>query len=67
MSAVVANPDRLLSRIEAAEFLNLKPQTLAIWSCTGKHLPVVRLGRTVRYRLSDLESFIQRRTTPATT
>jgi len=54
---------RLLSRKEAAEFLGIKEITLAIWKSTKRHqLPVVKVGRLVRYRLSDLHDFIERRT-----
>lgn len=60
MSAV-ASP--LLSRKEAAEFLGLKEQTLASWITTGRYrLPCVKIGRLAKYRLSDLEKFITRRT-----
>jgi hypothetical protein len=61
VSATVDN-HALLTREEAAELLNLRPQTLAAWACTGKGPPVVRLGRAVRYRMSDLQSFIRRHT-----
>ena len=54
----------LLTRAEAAELLGLKPQTLAKWSMTGIHLPVIRLGsRATRYALSDVMAFIERSTT----
>ncbi len=57
--------DRLLTRQEAAEFLGLKPQTLAKWAVTGAHLPMVKVGtRSVRYKLSDLQQFIKDRTVP---
>ena len=58
--------DKLRTRAQAAEFLGLKPQTLAAWAMTGKHLPIVHVGdRAVRYRQSDLEEFIERQTVPA--
>lgn len=58
--------DRLLTRRQAADFLGLKPQTLACWAMDGLHLPVVKVGaRSVRYRLSDLERFLTERTKPA--
>ena len=58
MSSIV-HDDKLLTRLEAAEILQLRPQTLAVWAMTGLHLPVVRIGaRTVRYRLSDVQKFI---------
>jgi excisionase family DNA binding protein len=50
----------LLTREEAAQYLNIKPQTLAVWHSTGRYdLPLVKLGaRSVRYRRSDLDRFI---------
>jgi excisionase family DNA binding protein len=54
---------KLLTRVEAAEYLSVKPQTLALWHSTGRYaLPVVKVGRAVRYRLEDLERFIASRT-----
>lgn len=53
--------DRLLKRPEAAELLGLKPQTLAKWAVTGANLPFVKVGtHSVRYRLSDICSYIER-------
>ena len=52
--------DKLLTRNEAAKLLRLTPQTLAKWAMYNRNLPVIRLGlRAVRYRLSDVESFIR--------
>jgi len=49
----------LLNRAEAANYLGLSAQTLAVWACTKSHsLPVVKIGRLAKYRLSDLENFI---------
>jgi len=57
------NTNYLLSRKEAAEFLGVKEITLAVWKCTKRYnLPVVKVGRLVRYRHSDLMDFINRRT-----
>ncbi len=57
---------KLLSRKEAAELLGIRPQTLAAWHITGKYgLPVVKVGRSVRYRLSDLERWLESRTVGA--
>jgi excisionase family DNA binding protein len=50
----------LLSRREAAEFLGLAEQTLAGWASNGKYnLPFVKVGPTVRYRLSDLRRWCE--------
>jgi hypothetical protein len=54
-----AAPKTLLTRTEAAEFLSLQPQTLAAWAVTGKGPKVTRLGTSVRYRIEDLEIFLQ--------
>lgn len=56
--------DRLLTTAEAAAFLTLKKQTLNKWRMNGEHLRFVRVGRAIRYRLSDLQQFIEDRTTP---
>lgn len=54
-----ATSDRLLTRAEAADLLRLKPQTLGKWAMTGRHLPVVHVGRAARYRLSDVQRLIE--------
>jgi excisionase family DNA binding protein len=51
----------LLSRKDAALYLGVTEQTLAIWKCTGRYnLPFVKVGRLVKYRRSDLNDFINR-------
>lgn len=53
----------LKSPEQAACVLNTSTQTLANWRATGRYvLPYVKVGRLVRYRLSDLEAFIEIRT-----
>lgn len=54
-------PDPLLDRKSAARYLGVTPGTLAVWACKKRYkdLKVVKIGRTVRYRLSDLEKFIE--------
>ena len=55
--------DKLLSRREAAEYLGIKAQTLATWTSAKRYrLPVVKVGRSVRYRVSDLEKWLEERT-----
>jgi len=42
----------LLTRREAAEYLGVAAQTLAIWQVTGRYrLPLVKVGKLVKYRL----------------
>lgn len=51
----------LLTRREAAVYLGVTEQTLAVWHCAGRYdLPVVKVGRLVKYRRSDLERFLVR-------
>lgn len=46
----------------AADFLGLKKNTLDVWRLQGKGPRFVRFGRAVRYRLTDLENFIEANT-----
>jgi hypothetical protein len=49
----------LLSRNAAAQMLDIMPNTLATWACTKRYdLPFIKIGRSVKYQLSDLEAFI---------
>lgn len=53
----------LLTRDEAAEYLRVAPQTLAVWVTNGRYnLPYVKVGRCVRYRRRDLDRFLESRT-----
>jgi len=55
------NQDSLLTRKQAAEFLGVKESTLAHWKCVGRYnLQSVKIGRLVKYRVSDLEKFIEK-------
>jgi excisionase family DNA binding protein len=50
----------LLTRRQAAAYLGVCEQTLAVWKCTGRYqLPFVKIGRLVKYRKLDLDAFIQ--------
>jgi hypothetical protein len=53
----------LLSRREAAKYLDVRPGTLANWAYKGNFsLPVVYIGRLAKYRKSDLDNYIRRHT-----
>ncbi len=54
----------LMTRSEAAEFLRLKPQTLAAWATRGTGPKVCKIGGKVLYRLEDLQDFIIAGITP---
>ena len=54
------NPTQLLSRKSAAEFLGVQENTLAVWATNKRYnLPFYKVGRLVKYKISDLENFIQ--------
>jgi excisionase family DNA binding protein len=56
---VVETTKRLLTPTQAAEMLGVNEQTLAVWRSQGRYdLPYVRVGRCVRYKLSDVEQWI---------
>jgi excisionase family DNA binding protein len=58
-SGVIQFQSYLLTCREAALYLGISEQTLAIWKCTGRcSLPCVKIGRLVKYRKSDLDAFI---------
>ena len=60
--AVFSLSSPLLNREQAAEYLGIKKQTLAAWASMGRYdLPLIKVGRSARYRLSDLDDFIERR------
>jgi len=62
----MTTPAELLTRAEAAEFLGLRPQTLAAWASARRYdLPFVKVGRSVRYRRRDLIAWLDRRTVGA--
>ncbi len=53
---------QLISRKCAAKYLGVAPDTLAVWACTKRYdLKYIKIGRTVRYRLPDLEKFVEER------
>jgi hypothetical protein len=52
----------LMTEAEVSRFLGLRPNTLAHWRLTKlQPLPFIRIGRTIRYRLEEVERFLQQR------
>lgn len=53
----------LLSSEQAASYIGVSPGTLEVWRCTKRyHIPFIKVGRLVKYRKSDLDSFLNERT-----
>lgn len=64
--SALADAQRLVNEKIAAEILNVTPGTLSVWRCTRRYpLPYMKIGRSVKYRVEDLEAYMQSRTVGA--
>jgi excisionase family DNA binding protein len=53
---------QLLTPQEAAAELGVSPGTLSIWRCAKRYpLKYIRVGSRIRYRLRDIEQFLESR------
>jgi len=48
----------LINEEGAAKLLTIKPKTLQAWRVNGGGPPFIKIGRSVRYRMKDLEEFM---------
>lgn len=55
-------PDRLIDEVEAADILGVKKQTMGVWRIRGCGPAFVKIGRLVKYKLSDIRNYIDSRT-----
>jgi len=57
-------PSPLVDTIGAARYIGIAAPTLETWRCTGRvKIKFVRVGRCVKYRLADLDAFLESQTT----
>lgn len=49
----------LVNTAQAAGYLNLPYPTLISWRHFRRGPPYIRLGRLIRYRLQDLQAFVE--------
>lgn len=50
-----------MTQNEVAEYLSIQPETLAHWRCRGSvDLPYFKIGGKIRYKLEDVENFIEK-------
>lgn len=57
------NKEIFLTCKEAAEVLGVKSNTLDVWRCRKRYaLPYIKIGKKIRYKMSDLLGFIESRT-----
>lgn len=54
----IPKPEPLLTPQDVAARLGVSTTTLATWRCTKRYpLTYIKVGRLVRYRLADVETF----------
>lgn len=57
------NDDVLATPAEASVLLKIPESTLQKWRSTGEHnLPFCKIGKSVRYRTTDLKAYVERHT-----
>ena len=53
---------KLLTKEQVSEILGIAVGTLAVWRTTKRYnLPYVKVGRYIRYRMEDVQAFIESR------
>lgn len=63
MSTAARDADKLLTNQQTSDILSVTTGTLAAWRSSKRYdLPYVKVGRNVRYRLSDVMAWLDRRT-----
>lgn len=63
LQSIVQASKELLDDKAAAAVLDVTPGTLSVWRSTGRYaLPFLKVGRNVRYRRTDLLSWLEKRT-----
>jgi len=55
--------EKLLSTKEVADAIGIAPETVRFWRHAGRGPTVVRVGRYVRYRPEDVESWLDSQST----
>jgi hypothetical protein len=63
IQAIVQSTAGLLGDKAAAEYIGSTPGTMSVWRSTGRYnLPFIKVGRNVKYRKSDLDAWLEKRT-----
>jgi predicted DNA-binding transcriptional regulator AlpA len=58
----VADKNKLLSPRDVSEILGVSEETLSVWRCNKTYdIPYIKVGRLVKYKQSDIDSFIESR------
>ena len=51
----------LIRDFELAEWLNVKRSTLSRWRLRGWGPPFIKVGKCVRYKVSDVKEYLEKR------
>jgi len=55
----MTNKQSLIPAEQAADYLGVSTRTMANWRCRGfPNIKYTKIGRCIRYRLSDLDAYI---------
>lgn len=66
IAAILKLQSDLFNNDQAAIYLGVAPNSLAVWRTTKRYaLPYIKVGRLVKYRISDLDAFLESRTVTA--
>jgi predicted DNA-binding transcriptional regulator AlpA len=55
---ITVQQDILLTERETANLLKISQRTLQAWRCKGYGPPFIRVGRSVRYCVTDVKSWM---------
>jgi predicted DNA-binding transcriptional regulator AlpA len=66
MQDTALSPDRLLSRAEVEVSFGLSRRFLEVSAVRGDGPPMVKIGRSVRYRAGDVRAWIEARRVTST-
>lgn len=62
ISEIIHRSKELVDERQAAQHLSVAPGTLSVWRSTGRYkIPFVKVGHLVRYRISDLDAWLESR------
>ena len=61
MTTATIQPPAMLNTPDAAAYLGVQEPTLETWRCLGRGPAFVKIGRLVRYRVADLDQYIESR------
>lgn len=66
LASVTAKPSALLNTAQAAEYIGVKHNTLEVWRTYGKSPKFYKVGRLCKYRLSDLDAWLEQQARSST-